>query len=177
MKKGSMSDFIRYYKETLFALVMILFFALIIFFTKDIRLLVVNTTVDARFWPKVVGIGGCIFSVILLVQSIIEGKTLKKKEEAGVIAKPEEKGGFFSGERIRPLVTLLLLAMYIAGIQIFGFLMITIVYLFLQFLLLSDPANRKILQLVIVDVVFTVAVYLLFRYGFQMMLPAGSIWG
>ena len=67
MNKKSVFAAVRRYRESIFAVALLIFFALVIFFTKDIRLLVVNTTVDARFWPKVIGIAGCALSVLLLI--------------------------------------------------------------------------------------------------------------
>ena len=49
MNKKSVFAAVRRYRESIFAVALLIFFALVIFFTKDIRLLVVNTTVDARF--------------------------------------------------------------------------------------------------------------------------------
>ena len=170
------SDFVRRYRTAIFAAVLLIFFALVIFFTKDIQRLVVNTTVDARFWPKVIGIGGCVLSVMLFVQGVVEGNTLKKREENGLIEKPSKGEGLFKGDSLRTLLTLVLMFLYIAGLQTFGFIVMTLVYLFLQFMLLSESGNRKILRLAVITVLFTAIVYLLFRNVFQMMLPIGTIW-
>ena len=176
MLSNPVKEFIRHFREAIFSIVMLIIFALIIYFTKDIKLLVVNTTVDARFWPKVCGIVGIILSLVLFVQSIIEGTTLAKKKKAGLL-QPEPAAALLSGERVRPLVTLLLMTLYIAGLEKFGFLLMTFLYLFFQFLLLSDKENRSIPILLLIDVSFTIAVYLLFRYVFQMILPTGTFWG
>ena len=170
------SDFVRRYRTAIFAAVLLIFFALVIFFTKDIQRLVVNTTVDARFWPKVIGIGGCVLSVMLFIQGVVEGNTLKKREEKGLIEKPSKGEGLFKGDSLRTLLTLVLMFLYIAGLQTFGFIVMTLVYLFLQFMLLSESGNRKILRLAVITVLFTAIVYLLFRNVFQMMLPIGTIW-
>ena len=71
MKNQSFSDFMRRFGSAVFAVVLFICFALIIYLTKDIKLLVVNTTVNARFWPIIIGIGGCALSVIMLIQSIM----------------------------------------------------------------------------------------------------------
>ena len=171
------SDFVRRYRTAIFAVVLLVFFALVIFFTKDIQRLVVNTTVDARFWPKVIGIGGCVLSAMLFIQGMVEGNALKKREEEGLAEKPPKGEGMLKGDGLRTLLTLVLMFFYIAGLQTFGFIVMTLAYLFLQFMLLSEPENRKILRLIVITVLFTAIVYLLFRNVFQMMLPTGSIWG
>ena len=52
----------------------------------------------------------------------------------------------------------------------------TVAYLFLQILTLSGKENRKLWKIALIDVAFTLVIYLLFRYAFQMMLPAGKFW-
>lgn len=176
MDRNSRSDFARRYRTAIFALVMLVFFALVIYFTKDIQRLVVNTTVDARFWPRVIGIGGCVLSALLFVQGVVEGRALQIREESGQVERPPKGEGLLRGDNLRTLLSLALMFLYIAGLQTFGFVLMTLVYLFLQFLLLADPKNRRVLRLAVITVLFTAGVYLLFRYAFQMMLPVGSIW-
>lgn len=57
-----------------------------------------------------------------------------------------------------------------------GFILATLIYLPLQMLVLapdSERGKKQIVQLLIVDVLFTAAVFFLFRYGFKIILPAG----
>ena len=176
MQESRFGGMIRRFREAIFAVVIGIVFVLVLYFTKDIKLLVVNTTVDARFWPKVCAIVGIVLSAVLFVQSVIEGITMGKKEEAGLAAPPEAVP-LFAGEHIRPLATLALMTLYIAGLEKFGFIVMTFLYLLFQFLLLSDRQNRSLLRLALIDAVFTATVYLLFRYVFQMILPAGTFWG
>lgn len=173
MNKKSVFAAVRRYRESIFAVALLIFFALVIFFTKDIRLLVVNTTVDARFWPKVIGIAGCGLSVLLLIQSIVVSAA-RSRREADAPAEEKPKAGF--RERFHAPLTLGLMFLYIAGLQTFGFVVMTLTYLFLQFLLLSKRGERSIWKLALITLIFTAAVYLLFRYAFQMMLPMGTIW-
>lgn len=57
-----------------------------------------------------------------------------------------------------------------------GFILATLIYLPLQMLVLapdSERGKKQIVQLLIVDVLFTAAVFFLFHYGFKIILPAG----
>ena len=61
-------------------------------------------------------------------------------------------------------------------LQPVGFILSTMVYLLLQMLVLSPDDERDpkhIIRLVIIDVIFTLVVFFLFRYGFKIVLPAG----
>lgn len=176
MEKSSVYDFFRRFKTAVFALVLLIFFGLIIYFTQDIKLLVVNTTVTARFWPTVIGVAGCLLSALLFIQGLVEGVALKRKEERGEVEKPPRGERFFEGANRRSLITLALMFLYILGLEYFGFLAMTLVYLFLQILTLSDRENRSMGKLALITVAFTAVIYLVFRYGFQMMLPEGRIW-
>lgn len=176
MEKTTVSDFFRRFKTAIFAVVLLVCFGLIIYFTKDIKLLVVNTTVTARFWPTVIGAAGCLLSVLLFIQGVIEGLALKRQEESGQVEKPPQGARFFEGANLRSLITLGLMFLYILGLEYFGFLAMTLVYLYLQILTLADKGKRHWGKLALITVVFTAVIYLVFRYGFQMMLPEGRVW-
>lgn len=174
MNKKSVLTAVRRYRESIFAVALLIFFALVIFFTRDIQLLVVNTTVDARFWPKVIGIAGCVLSVLLLIQSAVESAARRRREGDAPAEEAKPKESF--RERFHAPLTLGLMFAYIAGLETFGFVAMTLVYLFLQFLLLSKGEKRSVWKLALITLIFTAAVYLLFRYAFQMMLPTGTLW-
>jgi uncharacterized BrkB/YihY/UPF0761 family membrane protein len=59
-----------------------------------------------------------------------------------------------------------------------GFIVSTLVYLIIQIYILA-PDNKRtkkdLIQYAIIDVVFTVVVYFLFRYGFKIVLPGGIL--
>ena len=176
MNKSTLSDLVRRFRGAIFAFCMLILFALVIYFTRDIRLLVVNTTVDARFWPKIIGWAGCILSALLFLQSVVEGVAQGKKERAGLAEKPSRSEGLLKGNNLRTLTTLALMFLYIWGLEPLGFVVMTLIYLFCQFLVLLDKKTRSFKRLALVTAVFTAVVYLLFRYVFQMMLPTGTWW-
>lgn len=165
--ENRIKGFLSGHKGSLFALVMFLFFLLVIIFAKDIRLLVVNTTVDARFWPRIIGIGGCALSILLFVQSLLE----ERKRDGGVDVKEEEMD---PDDKTRSIKTLLLMFLYILGLEYLGFVIMTLLYLFLQILVLTERDKWNYKKFLVIDLVFTFAVFVIFRYGFKMMLPTGD---
>ena len=165
--ENRIKGFLSGHKGSLFALVMFLFFLLVIIFAKDIRLLVVNTTVDARFWPRIIGIGGCALSILLFVQSLLE----ERKRDGGVDVKEEEMD---PDDKTRSIKTLLLMFLYILGLEYLGFVIMTLLYLFLQILVLTERDEWNYKKFLVIDLVFTFAVFVIFRYGFKMMLPTGD---
>ena len=166
--ENRIKGFLSGHKGSLFALVMFLFFLLVIIFAKDIRLLVVNTTVDARFWPRIIGIGGCALSILLFVQSLLE----ERKRDGGVDVKEEEMD---PDDKTRSIKTLLLMFLYILGLEYLGFVIMTLLYLFLQILVLTERNEWNYKKFLVIDLVFTFAVFIIFRYGFKMMLPTGDL--
>lgn len=76
----------------------------------------------------------------------------------------------------RVLLSALLVLIYVFILQPVGFLVSTLVFLPLQMLVLSPDDQRgkkQVIQLLIIDVIFTMVVFFLFRYGFKIVLPAG----
>lgn len=63
--------------------------------------------------------------------------------------------------------------LYMIAFQPVGFVVSSIVYLFLQMLLLSDKTNRKILLFAVIAIILPVAVDALFVYVIKMPLPVG----
>ncbi|MGQ7956917.1 tripartite tricarboxylate transporter TctB family protein [Pseudomonas sp. SP16.1] len=74
------------------------------------------------------------------------------------------------------LLTLGLILGYIALLGTVGFPLMTVVYLYLQFLLLT-PVQHKAnhLAYLLIAVICSAAIYLLFREAFDLMLPAGLL--
>lgn len=76
----------------------------------------------------------------------------------------------------RVLLSVILVLIYVFILQPVGFIVSTLVFLPLQMLVLSpeDKRGKKdIILLLVIDVIFTLAVFFLFRYGFKIVLPAG----
>ena len=108
-----------------------------------------------------------LLSAILLAQSI---KGLKE-----AVAKAEAEGPDDSDYK-RVLSSLILSLVYVFVLQPVGFIISTFVYLFGQIFVLAPDEKRTkkdIILYLIIDVVFVLVVFFLFRYGFKIVLPAG----
>lgn len=76
----------------------------------------------------------------------------------------------------RVLQSIILVLIYVFVLQPVGFIISTLIFLMLQMLVLSPDEERggkDIVKLAVINVVFTMVVFFLFRYGFKIVLPAG----
>lgn len=121
------------------------------------------------FMPTVIGVLILVLSVILLISTIRSFKA-KAAELEGV--EPEKY------DYPRVIISFLLVLVYAFVLKNVGFIICTLVYLPIQMFVLSpeDKRSKKdIILYLVIDVIFTIAVYFLFRYGFKILLPAGIL--
>lgn len=119
------------------------------------------------FMPTVVGTLILVLSVILLVQAVQE---LRKN--------PDKEVGKDESDYKRVLFSLILALLYVFLLKPVGFIICTLVYLFCQIYVLAPDSHRTkkdMIMYLIIDVVFTLIVYYLFRIGFKIVLPAGIL--
>lgn len=119
------------------------------------------------FMPTVVGIATLIMSAALLIISLKGLKARAAEAEANPPAQCDYK---------RMLLSLILILIYVFALKPVGFIITTLVYLPIQMYVLADADHRSkkdIIMLLVIDVVFTIAVFFLFRYGFKIVLPQG----
>ena len=117
--------------------------------------------------PTVIGVTTLILAVLLLILTVMR---TKERETALAKAEPED----FDYRRM--LYSLVLILIYVFIMQPVGFILSTIIYLIPQFLVLApdEEINKKeAIKLVVISIIFTIIVFLLFRYGFKIVLPAG----
>lgn len=119
------------------------------------------------FMPTVVGIATLILSTALLIISLKNLKTRIAEVDANPPADSDYK---------RMLISLILILVYVFALKPMGFIVTTLVYLPIQMYVLADAEHRTrkdIIVLLVIDVIFTIAVFFLFRYGFKIVLPQG----
>ena len=76
----------------------------------------------------------------------------------------------------RVLLSLILCIAYVFLLAPLGFIISTLAYLGFQIYVLApdDKRTKKdVITYVIIDVIFTLTVFMLFRYGFMIVLPQG----
>ena len=117
--------------------------------------------VGSAFFPKVVAVAITGVSVIRLIMTLREPAGERRKSNSDL------KGGW---------LTIVLIAAYVMAFQPVGFIISTMVYLFLQILVLVPKEKRSWPLTVIISVVAPIAIYALFTYAISSPLPKG-IWG
>jgi len=129
--------------------------------------------IGSAFMPQLVAIGLFVFSLILLIQSLIKWKQEKQNGEEEV---PEEKIKREPKElNFIVIISLLLMIVYIAVMSTIGFLISTVVYLFVQSWLITPSDERSYTKLIIISVIVPTIIYIVFRNFFHLMLPAGIL--
>lgn len=119
------------------------------------------------FMPMVIGILTFVLAAILTFLNVKNLKMRIAEIDPASIPDCDYKRVFLS---------VILVLIYVFVLQPVGFIVSTLVFLPLQMLVLSpdDKRGKKdITLLLIIDVIFTLAVFFLFRYGFKIVLPAG----
>ncbi len=145
-------------KKGIITSVLFLAFSIVmIIFAKDIKPMMEND-LGSGFFPMVVGIAMCGLSVLRLVLA------LREKEKESKKSNDDLMGG---------LGTLILIGAYCIAFNPVGFIISTIVYLFLQILLLTPKAKRNWLVISIISLVTPFAFYALFVYLINTPLPRG----
>ena len=121
------------------------------------------------FMPTVIGVIIVLLAGLLLKNTIADHKMNVAEAEKAEPEKCDYK---------RVLASLTASIVYVNVLKPVGFILSTLVYLFLQIFILAPDDQRQKKNLIlylVLDVVFTIAVYFLFRYGFKIVLPAGLI--
>lgn len=119
------------------------------------------------FMPTVIGVIAFVLAALLLFLSIKNFKLNAKEIENASIEDCDYK---------RVLASIILVLVYVFMLQPIGFIISTLVFLLLQMLVLSpddERGKKDIIKLAVIDVIFTMVVFFLFRYGFKIVLPAG----
>lgn len=135
-----------------------------------------TTLIGPAFMPQIIAIAIGIFSILIIVNGFMKTRTIEKEE---TLPEPVVEGHddkLISGQKdsYRPVIlTLLLMLAYVVLIPVIGFLITTILYIFLQMMILSDKTTRKIWLFALVSIVSSVVIYYVFRNVFYVMLPTG----
>jgi len=122
---------------------------------------------NASMFPKMLGIALMLLS---LVQIGIGVKKILADSGADASTKTLGKTGM-----LRISLTLVALFIYLAGLREIGFLIMTCFYVFVQILILTPRERLRLPLAILLSTVFPAVVYLIFVYGFQLMLPRGIL--
>lgn len=132
----------------------------------SIKKLVVSR-IGAAFVPQLAAYLLAGLSVVLIIQSLLR-KTVPPVGTADGSSTPKST-------RFAVWATVILLTVYGAILEKAGFLVSTTLYLFIQFIILAGGKKKNFVLLVVISVGTSAAIYALFVYGFDLMLPAGIL--
>lgn len=159
-----------------YAGIFLMVFAVIIYAaTYSFQRLTVSQ-IGSEFVPRLVAIGIFLLSLLLLINGINHARQNKADHAAKEhTSEPHtaKKSIVFNHGSFPVVATIVLLILYIALIREIGFLIMTTVYLVLQFYILAGKSQRHLPLFLTLSIAVSVSVYYVFRYGFNLMLPAG----
>lgn len=120
------------------------------------------------FMPKIIAIVTCILSFFQIQAGF---KVMRDYQ-------PEQEEEEYQPEYLRVLATIVAFTVYVFVLSTLGFVLSSIIYLFVQIVILTTEEQRtpkKLLLYAILSIVFCAAVYVIFRFGLSVMLPAGIL--
>lgn len=156
-------------KDLILGIVMLAFSAFYLIFAQQIKTRPKLTPgyASARIMPVLLGTLLAILSVVCIIQGV---RRMKAPDDG------EEKGKKLDrGDVMAVVFTFAVIIGYIMVMPMLGFILSTVIYLFLQMLILAPPDKRNYVLFAIIAVVFTALVFVAFRVGLQQLLPRGVI--
>lgn len=120
--------------------------------------------IDAAFVPYVLGMAMCLLGVLQL-------RAAKALLPQGPTLQPAQRT-----DNATVWKTIALITAYIALLNPVGFPIMTVLYLFIQFIVLT-PAGKKInfVSYGVIAVIASAAIFLTFRYALDLLLPLGLL--
>jgi len=146
-------------------LVVTLFGILYFAFSFSIHVSRLGGSTSSRLVPQIMGI------IFISMGLILVGRGIKQKK-TGATAKEsfDAKAFFFKYRRIFAVFGLSFA--YVLLLSLFGFIIMTPLYLYALMLVLTPQnAKKQYIFNIFMAVVVTMILYVLFRYGFKMILP------
>jgi phosphate/sulfate permease len=162
----------------IYSSVFLLLFSVVYFIATFYLREMTVSAIGSEFVPRLVAIGIFILSVALLLKSIKQLKLQKYEEvkEQQEQSNQEVKSNESSMTKaLNVIATIGLIAVYIFLMPMIGFIITTILYLFIQFVLLAPKSQRNYLLFITLAIVVSVSVYYVFKFVLHLMLPAGIL--
>lgn len=130
------------------------------------------TPLTNRFVPYLWGALSVIFGLIIIGRSIFRSKNSNLTiDDEGVI----EEGFYLKYREV--ILTFICITIYVALLDLIGFIIMTSVYTFCQIIILTPRADIKknILPALIVSLISGVLIYVIFKLKLHVQLPSGII--
>lgn len=131
-----------------------------------------SSRISSRIMPQILAVLIFAISLSLVIKAIRQLKGMSNTANATPTPEMLAHRAFI---RKRVLGTFVLIFGYVFILEPLGFVLDTILYLFLQISLFIPRAKFKWYKILMIAVVSTCAIYGLFYYGFNLMIPNGIL--
>ena len=121
-----------------------------------------------EFMPQVLS---GFMGVLGIIQCITGIKTMREYDPE----QEKEEESEFKPEYMRVLATIIAFGVYVFAIKIVGFLVCSVIYLFVQMCILAPKEKRNYVLFAVIALLVNVVVYFIFRNGLNVMLPTGFL--
>lgn len=125
-----------------------------------------ENSVGPKFMPQLI-------AILIIITGVLVVSKAKKDMKLGIKAYgefPEEKRDI-----ITVVVTIAIIIMYASSLKTLGFILASMLYLFVQLSLLQVNWKKSIIKNVIISVLVSCICFALFRYVFSLTLPTGTL--
>ncbi|WP_054710016.1 tripartite tricarboxylate transporter TctB family protein [Bacillus sp. JCM 19041] len=161
--------------DRLVSIVLVLISMIIFYISHNMNTLsILSIGVGSDFLPKLVAIGIFLTSVTLFAQTFFKQKQANAVHDSSV---EKQSDTLTKASLLRVSLSVFLIISYVLLIPILGFIIASVLYLFTQSLALNKErkGHYHYVFLFASFVFAAVAIYALFRFGFNLMLPAGML--
>lgn len=123
----------------------------------------VFSTYGGEILPRILGVLITVLGTMEVIKSIKETRNC------------EEDSRFNAREILQVVLMLVLMAVYYLTIKILGFIIGTSILLFVASMILSDYDFKRWWIIALVSIAYCVALYFIFAYGLDLVLPRGIL--
>ncbi len=133
--------------------------------------------VTSAFFPQVAAALLLLLGTILMSGALYSGYAVAKKGAAKISESTiNNKEGNNRSINWKPvLISIAMLAVYIALMEPVGFLITTFLYLFFQIVLLAPKSKRRYILFAVIAAATSVVIYMIFVFGLSVILPSGIL--
>ena len=129
-----------------------------------------NTYVQPALFPQVMSVGMLIFSVVLLVQSIIKLMTMKENDP---LAEPAASLNFLKNKGVlAALVVIVLCVLFVAVFDTLGYVIASAL---ISAVIMYLIGKRNVLQMVLVSILVPLGMWLIFYKVLTVNIPMGPL--
>jgi len=129
-----------------------------------------NAAVQPSAFPRIMIIGMAVFTVVLLVQSVLKLMSMKQDDP---LAQKAESLNFFKDKGVLAALFVIVLCMlYVWGFKTLGYVLVSVV---LSAIIMWMIGVRKPVQLILIAVLVPLGMWLLFYKLLQVNIPMGVL--